>query len=465
MINRGEATAGVVVNVFMAILIGAISLVMLGPEAQAVANAQAAAAKLFATIDRVPPIDSASDAGLRPKEVFGRITFEDVKFHYPSRPDVPILKGLNIEFEAGKTAALVGASGSGKSTVVSLVERFYDPISGVVKLDGVNIKDLNVKWLRQQIGLVQQEPSLFATTIKGNVAHGLIGSRFEHLPEEEKFALIKEACVKSNADSFISKLPNGYETMVGERGFLLSGGQKQRIAIARAIVSDPRILLLDEATSALDTQSEGVVQDALDKAAAGRTTITIAHRLSTIKDADQIYVVGAGEIIEHGTHNELLSSENGAYTQLVNAQKLKGRDPASRDSEEKEDTGNVMTKQEVKEALAEEEPKDLKRINTGSGRSLASEILEKKRKNGGLGQFSDTEYSMFYLFKRMVHINREDYKLYIVGACFAIGERHLLIPEFGLDLTSFSNSWGHGLPFLRYRLRQGHLVVLPPRSS
>ena len=158
---------------------------------------------------------------------------------------------------------------TGKSTIVSLVERFYDPLSGAVRIDGINVRDLNVKWLRSQIGLVSQEPVLFATTIKGNVAHGLIGTKFENASDEEKFPLVKEACVKANADAFISKLPLGYDTLVGERGFLLSGGQKQRVAIARAIVSDPRILLLDEATSALDTQSEGIVQDALDKASAG----------------------------------------------------------------------------------------------------------------------------------------------------------------------------------------------------
>jgi ATP-binding cassette subfamily B (MDR/TAP) protein 1 len=201
--------------------------------------------------------------------VDGEITFEDVKFSYPSRPTIEVVKGLSFTFKAGKTAALVGASGSGKSTVVALVERFYDPISGSIKLDGRELKSLNLKWLRSQIGLVSQEPTLFATTIKGNVAHGLINTKYEHASEDEKFALIKEACIKANADGFIMKLPNGYDTMVGERGFLLSGGQKQRVAIARAVVSDPRILLLDEATSALDTQSEGVVQDALDKAAAG----------------------------------------------------------------------------------------------------------------------------------------------------------------------------------------------------
>jgi ATP-binding cassette subfamily B (MDR/TAP) protein 1 len=261
------------VNVFLAILIGSFSLALLAPEMQAVTHGRGAAAKLYETIDRIPAIDSSDPHGLKPETVEGHITFENVQFNYPSRPNVPVVKNLSISFPAGKTAALVGASGSGKSTIISLVERFYDPLSGVVKLDGVDIKDLNIKWLRTQIGLVSQEPTLFATTIKGNVAHGLIGTKYEHANEEEKFALIKEACVKANADGFINNMPLGYDTMVGERGFLMSGGQKQRIAIARAIVSDPRILLLDEATSALDTQSEGIVQDALDKAAAGTNFI------------------------------------------------------------------------------------------------------------------------------------------------------------------------------------------------
>lgn len=268
------ASAGVVVNVFLSILVGSFALAQLAPEIQAITQARGAAAKLYETIGRVPTIDSSNPGGLKPEKVEGLITFENVKFSYPSRPDVPIVKDLTIAFPAGKTAALVGASGSGKSTVVNLVERFYDPLSGVVKLDGVDLRDLNVKWLRTQVGLVSQEPTLFATTIRGNVAHGLIGTIYEHAPEEEQLALIKEACIKANAHDFICSQTDGYDTMVGERGFLMSGGQKQRIAIARAIVSDPRILLLDEATSALDTQSEGIVQDALDKAAAGKSRYT-----------------------------------------------------------------------------------------------------------------------------------------------------------------------------------------------
>jgi ATP-binding cassette subfamily B (MDR/TAP) protein 1 len=273
MTDFSAATAGAVVNVFMSILIGSISLARLAPEWQAVTDGCGAAAGLYETIDRLPDINSSDPGGLKPKKVEGHITFENVNFNYPSRPNVPVVKNLSISFPAGRTAALVGASGSGKSTVVALIERFYDPHSGVVKLDGVDLTALNIKWLRTHIGLVSQEPTLFATTIKGNVAHGLIGTAYEDVSEEKKFALIKDACIKANADVFINNMPMGYDTVVGERGFLISGGQKQRIAIARAIVSDPRILLLDEATSALDTQSEGIVQDALDKAAAGKWMI------------------------------------------------------------------------------------------------------------------------------------------------------------------------------------------------
>src|SRR6266545_3635567 len=368
----------------------------------AVTNGCGAAAKLYYTIDRVPDIDSADPNGKKLDNVKGEITLEGVKFSYPARPTVQVVKGLNLTFAAGKTAALVGASGSGKSTIISLMERFYDPTDGVVKLDGHNVKDLNLKWLRNQIGLVSQEPILFATTIRNNVAHGLINTQYENYSEEEKDLLIKEACIKANSDGFISKLPNGYNTMVGERGFLLSGGQKQRVAIARAIVSDPRMLLLDEATSALDTQSEGIVQDALDKAAAGRTTITIAHRLSTIKDADIIHVMGDGLVLESGNHEELLAS-NGDYSRLVQAQKLRGgKEQAGVESAEDSTEDHDVV--DMEKTVREEIP--LGRKDTSQ--SLASEILAQKRKAAqGSGKNRDDDYGLPYLFLRMSALVRD----------------------------------------------------------
>ncbi|KAI6014671.1 ste6-like protein [Pisolithus marmoratus] len=390
LINGGHATAGQVITVFMAILIGSFSLAIMVPDAEgeSLNNARGAAAKLFATIERMPDIDSASPAGLKPEKMVGEITLEGVRFNYPARPGVPILKGIDITFEAGKTAALVGASGSGKSTVVSLIERFYDPLGGTIKLDGVDLRDLNIKWLRSQIGLVSQEPVLFAATIRANVAYGLIGTPSEHASEDEKFRLIKEACIQSNAAGFISQLPQGYDTMVGERGFLLSGGQKQRVAIARAIVGNPRILLLDEATSALDTRSEGVVQDALDKASAGRTTIAIAHRLSTIKDVDQIFVMGEGAMLERGTHEELIVRD-GPYARLVQAQKL----------------------QETNEGA-----------KSRGHRYVTSNLAHRKHEGRTEAEVDENSYSLLYLFRRIGSLNPDGYRLYVIGAIAAVGQ-------------------------------------------
>ncbi|TCD63929.1 GTPase-activating protein [Steccherinum ochraceum] len=430
LINEGRADAGIVVNVFLSIMVGSFSLAMLAPEMQAITSACGAAAKLYDIIDRVPSIDSASPDGLKPGSCVGEVSFENVSFNYPSRPDVAVIKDLSITFPAGKTVALVGASGSGKSTVIALTERFYDPLSGVVRVDGTDVKTLNVRWLRSQIGLVSQEPTLFATTIKGNVAHGLIGTAHEHAYEEEKFKLVKEACIKANADGFISKLPSGYDTMVGERGFLLSGGQKQRVAIARAIVSDPRILLLDEATSALDTESEGIVQNALDKAAAGRTTITIAHRLSTIKDADRIYVMGDGVVLESGTHSELLQDVNGPYARLVAAQQL-------RESEGGDDAApTVIEDGDVERQAAEEVPLG----KSTSRRSVASEALEEKKAK----EEKKKEYSISYLFYRMGVINGESWSKYLIGS---IAAASMVYPVFGIvygqAISAFSEADNH----------------------
>lgn len=212
-------------------------------------------------------------------------------------------------FHVEKTVALVGESGSGKSTVISLLERFYDVDSGSILLDGVDITQLQIRWLRQKIGLVSQEPVLFNTSIKANIIYG----RDDDVTETE----IESAAKASNCHKFIVGLPEGFNTTVGERGVQLSGGQKQRVAIARAIVKDPRILLLDEATSALDAESEHVVQEALDRIMVNRTTIVVAHRLSTIRNADVIAVVKNGSIVEQGKHDELMARQDGAYHALV----------------------------------------------------------------------------------------------------------------------------------------------------
>jgi len=258
-------------------------------------------------------IDSSSHHGLRPKETEGEVVFEHIKFAYPTRPDNIIFNDFNLKIEAGKTVALVGPSGGGKSTTVSLIERFYDPLSGSVKLDGVNIKDINVNHLRTQIGYVGQEPALFATTIEHNIRYGNPNATREQ---------IIEACKKANAYDFINSLPDGLETQVGDKGGQLSGGQKQRIAIARVLVGNPKILLLDEATSALDSESELVVQEALDQLLATdkRTTIIIAHRLTTIRNADAIFVISGGQVVEQGTHDELMECDTGHYRALVQKQ-------------------------------------------------------------------------------------------------------------------------------------------------
>jgi ATP-binding cassette, subfamily B (MDR/TAP), member 1 len=242
----------------------------------------------------------------------GDIELRHVDFAYPCRPDIQIFKDFNLKIRAGRSQALVGASGSGKSTVIGLIERFYDPTGGEVVIDGKDIRRLNLKSLRLKIGLVQQEPILFATSILENVAYGKDGAA-----EEE----VIEAAKTANVHSFVSHLPDGYKTTVGERGVQLSGGQKQRIAIARAVLKNPAILLLDEATSALDAKSECVVQEALERLMKDRTTVLVAHRLSTIRGVDRIAVVQDGRIVEQGSHSELVSRPEGAYSRLLQLQR------------------------------------------------------------------------------------------------------------------------------------------------
>jgi len=246
---------------------------------------------MFETIERRPNIDSYSTNGKVLDDIKGDIELKDVYFTYPARPDEQIFRGFSLFISSGTTVALVGQSGSGKSTVVSLIERFYDPQAGDVLIDGINLKEFQLKWIRSKIGLVSQEPVLFTASIKDNIAYGK-----EDATTEE----IKAAAELANASKFVDKLPQGLDTMVGEHGTQLSGGQKQRIAVARAILKDPRILLLDEATSALDAESERVVQEALDRIMVNRTTVVVAHRLSTVRNADMIAVIHQGKIVEKG---------------------------------------------------------------------------------------------------------------------------------------------------------------------
>ncbi|KAG2216406.1 hypothetical protein INT45_013883 [Circinella minor] len=312
LVSEGTMTGDIVMVVFLAMMMGTQSFQSLPVNIATVSSACGSAYRIFEIIDRIPDIDSSSLKGIKNGKLSGQIEFKGVQFCYPTRPNTQVLKDVSIKIEPGQTIALVGSSGSGKSTTVQLLQRFYDVLQGEILIDGKHIKEYNVQWLRGQMGVVSQEPVLFNMSIRNNL---LLGAMHDNVTDEE----MMDACKKAHCHSFISQLPHGYNTMVGQQGSMLSGGQKQRIAIARAILKNPSILLLDEATSALDTKSERIVQQALDAASKDRTTLTIAHRLSTIRNADRIIVMQQGQVVEEGTHNELVE-KNAVYAELVQKQ-------------------------------------------------------------------------------------------------------------------------------------------------
>jgi ABC transporter fused permease/ATP-binding protein len=306
---QGELSIGELTQFLIYLLIVAFSVGSLGGLWGDLMSALGAATRVFEIIDSDPTIDSTKGEHLA--SVKGEIQINALHFHYPTRPDVQVLRGVDLNLNAGTTTALVGQSGSGKSSIASLLSRLYEPQSGEIYLDGKDLRQIEPRWLRQQIGVVSQEPILISASIEENILYGNHQANAEQVVTAAKLA---------NAEVFIKNFPEGYKTLVGERGIQLSGGQKQRIAIARAILKDPKILILDEATSALDTESESLVQEALQRLMKGRTTLIIAHRLATVKDADSIAVMAEGKIVERGPHEELIKNPDSVYRKLIERQ-------------------------------------------------------------------------------------------------------------------------------------------------
>ncbi|KAL1519342.1 hypothetical protein AB1Y20_022868 [Prymnesium parvum] len=402
-----------------AIVNGAQGFVQVGQPMLNITKAIASAQSLSQILDRKSEIDPFEESGATLPSVRGDVEVRDVVFAYPTAPEHIVCKGYSLSVTAGQTCALCGPSGSGKSTIIALLERFYNPQEGELLLDGVNIKTLNVRWLRQQLGLVAQEPVLFMGTVSENIAHGKPGATQ---------AEIEEAAKQANAHTFIvENLGDGYNTDVGQGGNRLSGGQKQRVAIARALIKRPAVLLLDEATSALDNESERVVQAALDEIMAKqkRTTIVIAHRLSTIRNADTIAVVHEGKVVEKGSYDGLMQNENGRFYQLaLEQQRMAKRDSQFLNGHEARDVKKLEAKQP--EAVRQVHVVSSGPVGKGPGtttregnvviRVEADEVVAAPK--GGEGEKSDA-MTPAAARKRLAVLHRESRCVLALGAAFA----------------------------------------------
>ncbi|KAL8527119.1 hypothetical protein ACS0TY_005115 [Phlomoides rotata] len=435
MILEKGYTGGEVLNVIIAVLTGSMSLGQASPCMSAFAAGQAAAFKMFETINRKPEIDAYDTRGKILEDIRGDIELKDVYFSYPARPDEQIFRGFSLSISSGTTAALVGQSGSGKSTVISLIERFYDPHDGQVLIDGINLKEYQLKWIRSKIGLVSQEPVLFSGSIKENIAYGKDGATTEE---------IRMAAEQANAAKFIDKLPQGLDTTVGEHGTQLSGGQKQRVAIARAILKNPRILLLDEATSALDSESERVVQEALDRIMVNRTTVIVAHRLSTVRNAHMIAVIHQGKMVEKGTHDELLEDPEGAYAQLIRLQESK-KDSAHTDDKEK--SISMESGRQSSKTLS-----FMRSISKGSGSDIGNSSRrtslpvsfglpatfnpsESTLENANITSSEASEKPPKVPMRRLIALNKPEIPVLILGTISAI-VNGAIMPLFGILISS-----------------------------
>ncbi|GAB9474253.1 Multidrug resistance protein abc superfamily [Globisporangium polare] len=415
----GDATPGTVFQAFFGIVLGSYSMGQISPNLSAVAEAKGSAAALFAILDTHSVIDAASDTRIVPEYCSGAIEAESVSFAYPSRPEAQILNNYSVKIAPGKKVAFVGPSGGGKSTLIALLERFYDPTSGVLRLDGHDVKTLNVKWLRAQIGLVSQEPVLFASSVYDNIA--VSGSKRKYTREQ-----VVAAAKLANAHSFIMSLPQQYGTLVGEKGMSLSGGQKQRVAIARALVREPKILVLDEATSALDAESERIVQAALNglMEKTQMTTLIIAHRLSTVRNADKIVVVSKGSVIEEGAHDELMAIPDGVYRNLYTIQQEKAKD------EKKNEEGEFEDSSDDEEADPEAAVEEALRQSSLSGRrsSVYSTM------SYTFVDSSDETPEITFTMKDAMALSRPE-RSYFIRGLFAAGLHGLAVPSSALLIS------------------------------
>ncbi|POS75483.1 ABC transporter [Diaporthe helianthi] len=419
----GEMSSSAIITCSMAIIISSLTIGKVAPNAQAFVTGIASASRLLEAIRRISPLDPFSTSGLKPDDISGEIRFKAIKLVYPSRPDALALDGLDFTVPAGKMTAVLGPSGCGKSSIIGLIERFYDPVAGSITLGNIDIRELNLQWLRQQVSLVSQEPVLFRTTLFENISYGLvegkkgpssIGSAAEWVRQR-----VIEAAKMANAHDFILTLPQGYETDVGSMGTQLSGGQRQRIAIARAVISNPKILLLDEATAALDTKSERLVMDALQRASRGRTTIFITHRLSSIKHADQIIVMSGGRVVESGTHESLANAQGGVYAAALDQQRLLPQAKVSEadgfdGSSSQASTSYIQssTRHVSKDELAEEVLEEKKKPNVKTSKSV--EDIEAGNRDTGEAP-DTTSYSVGSLIKLASSLNRPELPLVLTA--------------------------------------------------
>ncbi|KAH9520278.1 Multidrug resistance protein 1 [Bulinus truncatus] len=464
LMQADNLAPGKILPVFFGVMIGSTALGHAFNNLESLSNARGAAIKIYDMISMIPKIDAFSEEGIKLQNFKGIIELKNIKFYYPARPDVQILKSLNLNVQPGQHVALVGSSGCGKSTTVQLIQRFYDPQEGTVLIDGHDIRTLNIRWFRSNIGVVSQEPSLFDATIEENI-------RFGKMDATETD--IQNAAKEANAHDFIMQLPEKYKTNVGERGAQLSGGQKQRISIARALVRNPKILLLDEATSALDQESEAIVQNALEKAQKGRTTITIAHRLTTIQHADKIVALSNGEVLEEGTHTELLEAK-GLYSQLVHlqAQIKKEADVDISDVEIVEDeeiTGKILedelSRTSFRRTMTTTEGKENKEIHLVARASFKKQKKNSKKENHQ--KETEEELSHDATLKELMEYNAPEWLLILFG-CIGSIVCGCIFPAFAFLMSEYIKLFGitdHDEQWTRVHILGGVVILVSVLSA